>query len=59
MTSPSDVEQTCGWERCTEKATVDLKWRRDPDARVPVFDVAHYCDAHAHVARTHGAIEAG
>lgn len=50
--------RACSWENCTEPGTTPLRWRRDPDARAPVFDVAPYCEAHAIVARSHGATDA-
>lgn len=53
--------KTCHWEQCTEKATETVRWHREAptlaDQKRAEADVAHYCLAHAHMAKTHGASE--
>ena len=49
----------CHWEQCKEDATQTLRWRREAptiaDQKREALDVARYCDAHAHMAKAHGA----
>jgi len=39
----------CHWEQCSEPAAIRIRWRDDGAE-------AAYCDAHAALARMHGAV---